>query len=139
MNGFWRKIAYSFTKKHICEENLDVMEIKVDKKDISYFNLSTNSIMSFEHDGILYYFRECSAVYRKRDFFKKEIDNFFDSIGHVGICAKHFRQQLPIQVIFSEQETNDFEEFIHQKMVSPKFLSGLSRTADICRKVNFSI
>lgn len=139
MNGFLRKIAYSFTKKHICEENLDVMEIKVDKKDISYFNLSTNSIMSFEHDGILYYFRECSAVYRKRDFFKKEIDNFFDSIGHIGICAKHFRQQLPIHVIFSEQETKDFEEFIHQKMVSPKFFSGLSKTADICRKVNFSI
>ena len=52
MNGFLRKIAYSFTKKHICEENLDVMEIKVDKKDISYFNLSTNNIMSLENEGI---------------------------------------------------------------------------------------
>lgn len=139
MNGFLRKIVYSFTRKHICEKNLEVMEIEVDKKDISYFNLSTNSIVSFEFDEILYYFRECSAVYRKRDFFKNEIDNFFDSIGHIGICAKHFRQQLPIRVIFSEQETKDFEEFIRQKMATPKFLSRLSRTVDICRKVNFSI
>lgn len=139
MRGFLRKIAYRFTKKRIREENLELTEIKIDKKDISYFNLSTNSIMSFELDGILYYFRECSEVYGKRDFFKKEIDHFFDSIGYIGICATHFKQQLPIRVIFSEQETRDFEEYIHQKMADSKFLYRFSRTADICRKINFSI
>lgn len=139
MRFFLRNIAYYLTKKYIREDSLEIKEIHIDQKDISCFNLSTNSIISFEYDGFLFYFRECAEVRGKIDYFKTEISCFFDNMGYIGVPAEHFKEHLLIRVVFSDEETRDFEVYIRHKMADSRFIKRLSRTAAICRKINFSI
>lgn len=58
MKNLIKSFILKFTYKHIDESKLKVISIKLKEQDLSYFNLSSNSIISFYYNEKLYYFRE---------------------------------------------------------------------------------
>ena len=62
MNQLIRNLAYQLMHKRVREEALPVCEIVKGRKELSFFGLSTNTIVSFEHEGQTWYFRECPRI-----------------------------------------------------------------------------
>lgn len=139
MVGYIRTIPYMLTYKRIDEEKLEIIRIKIFKKDVAYFNLSTNKIASFYHDGALYYFRECPKVLSKKEYFTSAVTEFFNSITQLGIDEKHFKQEPPIRIEFSNEEIEAFRCYMNENMKSKKFISCLSQTDIHANKIGFSI
>lgn len=139
MKNLMRMFAYILSLKKIDEGKLDVEHIKVKQDDILYFNLSSNQIISLVYEGNLYYFRECPKIASFKVFFNNYIDDFFDTINHIGINKEHFKQEFPINVNFKEEDILDFKEYIDKKKLQKGFLRNLSKVDLISQKINFSI
>ena len=139
MKRFLRNAAYRFTAKRVDEEALTIQQIRMDEKDVSYFNLSTNPILSFVYDGKLYYFRECFALKRKKDYFADAVTRFFQTIHQFGIPDVHFKQSLPIRVSFSDEEVQRFQQWIECRLPNRAFFKALSSISLAVEREVFSI
>lgn len=109
------------------------------KNDISYFNLSSNPIISFDLDGKLFYFRECPPILKFNEYFEKSIENFFKTLQQLHIHEEHFKQKSPIKIEFSNTVTSTFFEYLMQLSTHKSFFKTIARTDIIAQKMNFSI
>ncbi len=139
MNQALRNLAYRLTKKRVNERKLNVTEINIKSSELSYFNLSSNSIVSFKINDEIYYFRECPLICRRKEFFKKAIDRFFDTINNLGISREHFSQELPINVNFSADVVESFREYIENSIKTTSLLMVVSQVDVLSEQYNFSI
>ncbi len=139
MKSFLRTAAYRLTSKRINEDKLDVAEISLKQNEVSYFSLSTNTVISFNHGGNTFYFRECPRVYAFRDYYIEAINAFFQGLGHQGISKEHFKQEIPIRLEFSETETARFKSYIGAKTESKGFIKALSQADKVAAGLGFSI
>lgn len=139
MNPLIRNIVYAITRKHIDERKLSIINIKLNKEDISYFNLSTNSITSFMYEGKLCYFRECPKILSLKDFFDDAINKFFVSLNNFGISKEHFSQDIPIKIDFNDNIVFKFKEYLDTLKEDSNFFKKLSKADLVSEKSNFSI
>lgn len=139
MNSFLRSVAFQATRKKIDEEKLKAIHIKLNADDVSYFNLSSNMIMSFAWNGQKYYFRECPRVISKNDYFTLSIRRFFRTLNHLGISTEHFKQDVPIRIDFTKEEVESFKDYIERKVIDHHFLKRLAKTDTISNSIGFSI
>lgn len=139
MFQFIKRIGFFTTCKVIDEDKLKILNIRVNEKDLSFFNLSTNSIIFFEYNGEEYYFRECPQLCRRDVFFKNEIHRFFKYIHQNHNAVKNFAQKTPITVEFDTDVVLKFKEYINDLLSDTNFLKKLSNFDLLSYKVNFSI
>ncbi len=139
MNQALRNLAYKLTKKRVNEKKLIITEIKINSSELSYFNLSSNSIISFKKDDELFYFRECPVITRRKVFFTKAIDRFFDTINNLGISREHFSQELPINIDFSSEVVESFKDYVQKKLKTTSLLMVASQIDVLSEQYNFSI
>ena len=136
---FFRALAFQATRKKIDEVQLNAVHMKLNADDVSYFNLSSNMIMSFSQDGQMYYFRECPRITSKNDFFTLAMQRFFGTLNHLGISEEHFKQDVPIRIDFSKEEADSFRDYIESKVLDHHFLNKLAKTDRISNRIGFSI
>lgn len=139
MKQILRDVAYYVTKKHIDERKLEYCTIKVSRKDLSFFGMSTNKILSFEYEGKVFYFRECVRLVESKVYWKRAIDEFFDSLDRISVRREHFAQQLPIITTFSEVEITTFRAYLESRIKEKKFCGILRNIDKISQKIKFSI
>lgn len=139
MKNFFRYLLNLITYKYVEESNIDARLIKLRKDEISYFNLSSNSIISFEYEGKLFYFRECPQRLSFQEYFKKAMEDFFFSIDKLNIHREHFRQEVPIRLDFSSSEIGLFRDYLREKQKDKMFWKRISQVDRISQKKKFSI
>lgn len=139
MNQLIRNLAYQLMHKRVREEALPVCEIVKGRKELSFFGLSTNTIVSFEHEGQTWYFRECPRILGKEAYWKSAIDCFFDSLDRLGISKTHFSQEIPVRIDFDEKECKSFRAYIEEKCNVRAFQKMLVNADRIAKSVRFSI
>lgn len=139
MKFFVRCCINQTMRKHINETDMDIRHIILRKEDISYFNLSSNSIISFVYEGKLYYFRECIQRLDFQDYYQKSIERFFATLDKLYIQQEHFKQKIPIRLHFSSDEIKDFYDYLEKKKKNKNFWKTISRIDHISIKKNFSI
>lgn len=139
MKRFLRTCLNQTMRKRVDESKLDIKHIAIPEKDISYFNLSSNLIISFCHQGKQYYFRECPRNLKRQLFFQREISRFFDTLDRLHINGEHFKQEALISVDFSEDAEAAFRAYIENKQKCSGYWKVLSNTDIISRNMNFSI
>ena len=134
-----RNLANILCYKHIDEDKLNVETIELKKSEVSFFNLSSNEIISFTYEGKVYYFRKCPILYSKENYFKKSIKRFFESLNQLYINPEHFKQEFPINLNFTTQVIDMFKEYIDGKCCDRVFIKHLSEFDYISYSANFSI
>lgn len=134
-----RTIAYWTMKKRICEDKLCIQKISLPKEELSYFNLSSNEIISFDYEGNHYYFRECQKIERSSLYFQNSVEHFFDTIANFGINSEHFEQEIPICMEFPDEIVEKFREYITYKLSRISAKRWLSKTDIRSQKIGFSI
>ncbi len=139
MKQLLRSAAYRLTSKRVDESKLETLNIQLTANDVSYFNLSSNPILSFIYEDKLCYFRECPRLCTKREWFLQAIEAFFETIGHLGISKEHFKQEIPIKLDFSDGETATFRSLINSKKQDKAFMKRLSKADKLCDKYGFSL
>ncbi len=139
MKRLLRTAVYRLTAKRVDEDALEAVVVNLQEDDIAYFNLSTNPILSFHHEGKLYYFRECFLLEKQEAYLRAAVASFFHTIHRQGIAQEHFRQELPLRLHFSEDEVARFKDYIDAKMASGAFVKTLSRTDETAQRLGFSI
>ena len=139
MKNMMRVLAYRLTKKRINEKKLSFLHLHIKDDKISCFNLSTNTILSFQYDEDIYYFRECPKLYRRKNFFRKAVDDFFASLRYVNIDQNNFKQEILINLNFTCETVASFSSYIKSKMRDNAFVNGLSRSDKIGQALHFSI
>lgn len=139
MKPWMRKFVLMLCYKRIDESKINSMCISLKKNDLRYFSLSTNTIISFNKDGKLYYFRECPKILPFSEYCVGAIDNFFDNIYHFGISKEHFKQKIPIATNFSPNIVEQFKSYIGQKMLLKSFVKSMENIDVILEKCGFSI
>lgn len=139
MKLFFRHCLNKTMRKRIDESNMDVWHITLRKEDISYFNLSSNPIISFIYEGKLYYFRECIQRLSFQEYYQKSIDRFFATLDKLHIQREHFKQETPIRIHFSSDEIEVFHDYLEKKKKNKNFWKMIAQTDHISTKRNFSI
>lgn len=139
MNYILRSMLYNLTRKRVNEQKLDVIHLYVKKQDVSYFNLSTNKIITIKNNGKTQFFRECPELCPKHDFFKNAINEFFESLGNIGADFESFDQDLPINIDFSPAVVNSFVSYISRKTGDVSFINKLAQADIISENCGFSI
>lgn len=139
MLNLFRNIGYYLTKKRIKEDDFERASVSVVKSAVSYFNLSTNSIIALEHNGKICFFRECHRVESKLDAMKSAVSKFLSSLGSNSLNKDFFLQDIPIRLDFSDEEISIFENYITNRMMDRIFLKRLANYDHISKKMNFSI
>ncbi len=139
MNNFFRKCLHQTMRMHVDESMLDIQYIKMSKSEISYFNLSSNPILSFICDGKLCYFRECPRILSFNEYFEKAVEKFFETIHQLHINEKHFKQEIPIEINFSKVIVSVFREYLQKLLNCESFWKTISRVDKISQKMKFSI
>lgn len=139
MKNLIKSFILKFTYKHIDESKLKVISIKLKEQDLSYFNLSSNSIISFYYNEKLYYFRECPKICSFNEYFNNAIDNFFKVINKNSVTKKCFSQEIPIAIDFDEKTVLQFKKYIDNKKADKSFIKAMSAVDIISKKYNFSI
>ncbi len=139
MKNLIKSFILKFTYKHIDESKLNVISIKLKEKDLSYFNLSSNSIISFYHNEKLYYFRECPKICSFNEYFNNSIDNFFKVINKNSVTKECFAQEIPIAIDFEEKTVFQFKKYIDNKKADKSFIKAMSAVDIVSKKCNFSI
>lgn len=139
MKQLIRSLAYQLTRKWIREDQLTINEIALKREELSFFCLSTNSIISFRYGGQLWYFRECPRVLPSAAYWNETIRRFFDSLDRLEIKKDQFAQDIPIRIMFDEAEKRSFQKYILQKRQDPNFCKVLKRADRIAKQVHFSI
>lgn len=139
MNPFFRAFAFQTTRKRIDEGQLNAVHMKVKPDDVSYFNLSSNMILSFSLNGQKYYFRECPPIASRNDYFARSIQRFFETLHHSGISKEEFGQDIPIRIDFSEDEIDSFRAYIEGKAAGHRFFKTLAKTDVLSNQIGFTI
>lgn len=139
MRRFVRSAAYKLTKKRIAEKKLDIIDLELSRNEVLYFNLSSNPIMSFKYKDKLCYFRECPSLQKRADYYRSAVDNFFETLGNLGISEEHFKQEIPIRLSFDIEETESFKDIINRKTSDKSFIKALYNADIITEKHGFSI
>ncbi len=139
MKQLLRSLVYWVTAKRIDESKLESVCISVRKNDISYFNLSSNPILSFMYRGELVYFRESPKLEKRSDYFLRATDRFFDTLHNLHISSAHFQQALRIRLSFTEAEIRDFRQYIADKAAEKAFQKALFHADQIFAECGFSI
>ncbi len=139
MNRILRSVLYRLTDKRVDEKNIDPVEMCVKKEDVSYFNLSTNSIIHINSDNKTFYFRECPEILPDDIFIKNAVSNFFENISYINKNCDSFKQEVPIVLDFSQQQISAFKRYIDLKVNDAGFISTLSESDYIAASRNFSI
>ena len=116
--------------KRIDEKSLNIRTISVRAVELSCFNLSTNTVISFEREGRTFYFRECSPILPFRAHFINAIDRFFAMLNGSSIDPSRFKQKIPIDVRFDGGVVAAFREYLDRSCEDPRFIKRLSR-ADV--------
>lgn len=138
MNYILRSMLYNLTRKRVNEKKLDITHLYVKKQDISYFNLSTNKILTIKNNGKTQFFRECPELCPKCDFFKNAINEFFESLENLDADFESFDQDLPINMDFSSDDIDNFKAYISEK-TNDSFTDKLSYTDIVSESCGFSI
>lgn len=139
MHYILQNVAYKLTSKRIDDSKLEVLHINLNKKDLCYFNLSSNSIISFFYNGKYYYFRECPKRMPFASFFDNSIEKFFETLGQLKINKEHFGQEAPINIDFSKKIIENFKAYIDDIKVTNQFQKFMSKTDILSKKYGFSI
>ena len=139
MNRILRDVAYLFTMKRLDEKKMKSKRICLHGEDLSFFTLSTNSIISFNYEGVHYYFRECPKEMSYNDYFIYYINRFFIMIDKANAIDKNFSQKTPISVSFSAETVGNFRVYIDRKVKHRSFLKELSKADVISEKIGFNI
>lgn len=139
MKQLIRNLAYQLTRKRVEESTLAVCEIRKKRDELSVFSLSTNTIVSFEYDGEIHYFRECPGLLSPDGFWRETIRRFFDSLDHLGISRDHFAQEIPVRICFDEGEKQSFRAYIESRADDPEFLNMLKNADKTSKRMGFSI
>lgn len=139
MNKLIRTILYKLTSKRVNESLIDPMHLYVSEQDVAYFNLSTNSIITVNHNGTTYYFRECPRIAPKDEFFKNAVSDFFESLEKLQTKSESFDQDVPINLDFNSDVSDLFKDYIYKKITDFGFVSTLSRADEISESLSFSI
>lgn len=139
MKQFLRDCIYALTRKRVDEASLVSCEIKLRRQELSFFNLSTNAVLSFMYEGALWYFRECPKILAAEIYWQTAIENFFESLDRLHISKEHFSQKIPITLEFGELETAFFHEYIASHQKDKSFRKALANVDRIARSVRFSI
>lgn len=134
-----QNIAYQLTRKRIREDSLMVSEVRKKWEELSFFSLSTNTIISFEHEGTLWYFRECPKILPPDAYWADTIDRFFDSLGRLNISKAHFSQNIPIRIAFGKSEIISFRKYLNSKHHDRDFRKMLKNADKIAQSIHFSI
>lgn len=121
MKNYIRQMIYQFMRKYIDETAITACEIKLDRNDVSFFNLSTNPILSFSYDGEIWYFRECPQILKKDAYWSKAMVDFFDSLDRLHISKEHFLQDIPICIDFDEAKIAEFQRYVCRKFQEKDF------------------
>ena len=139
MHCILRKLCNQLSRKRIDEKKLDIKRISLRLEDISYFNLSSNTVSSFTYEGKLFYFRECSPRLRFHEYFTTAVDRFFFILNRIWIHPEHFKQKIPIVIHFDDSVIWMFREYLNRLSRKSDFIRTLSHTNEISRKLRFSI
>lgn len=139
MKRFLRNILYLSTKKYVNEKKLDVKNICIASSDLSYFNLSSNKIISFNYLDKLFYFRECPQRLSFDKFFQNTFDDFFSTINQVNISSSHFKQEIPIKTTFSADSVLTFKTYLEKKKSDRAFMKKIKKSDLTAEKIGFSI
>lgn len=139
LKQLFRNIAFWLTRKRICEETLDVREIRLSRNDLTFFCLSTNQIISFHHEGKQWFFRECPKIQPVCTYFKEACINFFKYIDRMEIDEHIFCQEIPIRILFDKEEINLFQDYIDKKINTRRFQKKLRNADSISDKLHFSL
>lgn len=134
-----RNVAFWLTAKRVDESKLSVVNIQLKSGDVSFFGLSSNTVISFSYKGKTCYFRECSRLEKRDGYFLNAISSFFNSLGRLGIDKRHFKQSFPIDLSFANELVESFKEYIDNKKESKAFLKMLSATDKLVSKHRFSV
>jgi len=139
MNSLLRNLLYSLCSKRIDESCIPSTRIRIRKEDLRYFSLSTNTIVSFEQSGQLYYFRECPKVLPFREYCAYEVERFFIGLKRQGINKEHFKQEIPIEIYFTDKVILEFKNEIEERMQQENFFSTMAELDYVAKKQGFSI
>ena len=134
-----RNLAYWLTCKRVREAPLAVCEINRKRDEVSVFSLSTNTVLSFTHEGQLWYFRQCPPILPAEAYWENAIGSFFDSLDRLGIHKTHFLQEIPIRISFGDEEISAFRAYIQAKMDDSAFRKMLKQADVIAQNLRFSI
>ena len=134
-----KTLFYGLTRKRIDESSLSAEHVSVRSADISFFNLSTNSIISFRMDGKTFFFRECPEIFPKTEFFRVSVSRFFASLDRLRIDCEIFRQEIPLNLDFSDDICAEFRKYIDKKATNADFLDSLESVEELAATCGFSI
>lgn len=134
-----RKLIYQTTRKYVRESSLAVCDIVKKPDDLRIFNLSTNPIISFEHEGRLYYFRECPRIQSADAYQSAAVAQFFGTLDRLGIAKDHFLQEIPVKNSFDQEEISTFQRYLEEKRTTQAFRKMLTNADRIAQRVHFSI
>ncbi len=139
MKSLLRTLAFGLCRKRIDESHIESVHMTLEREELRFFSLSTNTIISFERDGQLYYFRECPKVLPFADYCRQNIDEFFNNLRRVGIHESHFKQKIPIPVCFPDDTIERFRADIDRRLADPSFIAMLRRLDVTAVRQGFSI
>ena len=139
MNRLIRSLAYQLTRKWICEDLLEVQEIKVQRNELTFFCLSTNPIITFNQGEDRWYFRECPQRLAANRYWDRECSRFFDSLDRLDVSKIQFTQEIPIRISFDDSEIQLFQSYIAEKRKNRHFRKVLRNVDCIAKRIHFSI
>lgn len=139
MGSLLKEMLFLLTYKYIDEDTINAFHIQLHEKELSYFNLSTNLIISFEYNENVYYFRECEELCDFDEYFKKAINRFFKIINNTNIDRANFKQDIPIVINFSKEEIIHFYQYINDLYQNKAFIRILPKIDRIAYEIGFSI
>ncbi|MBQ8783597.1 MAG: hypothetical protein IJZ57_07490 [Clostridia bacterium] len=139
MKKFFRSCLYKTSNKIVDESKLKVRYLKMPKNDLSYFNLSSNPIISFVLDDKVHYFRECPRVLGFKEYFQNAVSNFFETIHQLNIPQEHFKQEIPIKTDFTNDVVFSFQQYLTRLLKKDDFFKKIADMDRISQRLNFSI
>ena len=110
-----RELLYQLTRKRIREDRLPVRDIWIKREELSFFSLSTHSILSFRRDGTLWFFRECPRLLTGEAYWNEAVEAFFDSLDRLHIDRERFAQEIPIRIRFTQEEIAAFRAYLARR------------------------
>lgn len=138
MKEIVRTLAWQLTRKRIREDRLEPICLQVEPETVTWFNLSTNPILSINRNGEILYFRECPKLVSRQAHFFNAMEEFFGTLGRLGICDS-FRQELPFPVDFAKEDVSKFEEYIRGKWENPGFRKKMTRMDRDAQRFSFTL
>jgi hypothetical protein len=134
-----RELLYQLTRKRIREDRLPVRDIWIKREELSFFSLSTHSILSFRRDGTLWFFRECPRLLTGEAYWNEAVEAFFDSLDRLHIDRERFAQEIPIRIRFTQEEIAAFRAYLARRRACGGYSAVLRNADRTARRLGFSI